>query len=159
MLWFTIFIFNQREINYGWQTDRASEVREVSDWHCHSSQHLPAGGHCSWPWDARHVGHTPPPFRNTLPGFFFLFLPFNNKPLFFAGIPHTPGWASSHTVVVIVKQKFAVKQKPFIFLISAACALLLEHVCGNEQLCEGKTSLSLKQINKKRMVPLWFSCC
>lgn len=39
-LWFTIFIFNQREINYHQQIDRTRKTREVFDWHCHSSQHF-----------------------------------------------------------------------------------------------------------------------
>lgn len=39
MLWFTIFIFNQREINYGKWTGPKGE-KEVSDWHCHPSQRL-----------------------------------------------------------------------------------------------------------------------
>lgn len=44
MLWFTVLIFNQREINYSWQMDRSKGEKEDFDWHCYSSQHfLPEG--------------------------------------------------------------------------------------------------------------------
>lgn len=141
MLWFTIFIFNQREINYRRQIDRSKGVREVSDWHCHSSQHFLPEGIAPDLVMPGMLG-TPPPFSNTSLVFFF-----NNHPLFFAGMPLTLGWAYSPTMAVKSKAKIHCRaeftcvfdhRRFIVDLCSSMCARMSEWVWEKTSLAQSK---------------------
>lgn len=55
-LWFTIFIFNRREINYSWPTDGCRGGRELPWLTLPFLTAPPARGHYIWPCDARRAG-------------------------------------------------------------------------------------------------------
>lgn len=154
MLWFAIFIFNQREINYRRQIDRSKEVMEVSDWHSHSSQHFIPEGIAPDLGLPGTLG-TPPPLSNTSLIFFC-----NNHSLFFAGMPLSTGQAHSPTMAVKAKRKFPVKLNSLVFLIVDPLLWTCVQACVWEWVSEWvsvrENKSCPKQENKRAMIPLCF---